>query len=246
MAVPTIWVKMIAHFDQQFKADTTLSRRARQAAASLRLAISGSAALPGPIRQAWADIANGYLLLERYVADDGRDVSNVSGAVGEIQVKTPGLLKEYWRKPGATSKDITSDGWWKTGDMAVTKAEHNNAAFIQGRASVDIIKSGGYKISALDIETAMLQLPFIREVAVMGVADPTWGEMVAAVCVPVEGKAEELTAANVRESLRSELAPYKLPQKVHVLQVMPRNAMGKVQKKALREKCFPNPPAAKL
>lgn len=130
--------------------------------------------------------------------------------------------------------------------MAIVKAEHNNATFIQGRASVDVIKSGGYKISALDIEAAMLQLPFVSEVAVVGVPDPTWGEMVAAICVPVEGRASELTVANVRESLRRELAPYKLPQKLHVLDVMPRNAMGKVQKKALREQCFPSQRAAKL
>lgn len=184
--------------------------------------------------------------------------------MGEIQVKTSGLLKEcvfptltlfrpfpdicsrYWRKPGAAAKEMTSDGWWKTGDLALIKAEHNNAAFIQGRASADIIKSGGYKMSALDIETAMLQLAFVQEVAVVGVPDSTWGEMVAAVCVPVEGKAGELTVANLREMLRSELAPYKLPQKLHVLDVMPRNAMGKVQKKILREQCFPTQRAAKL
>lgn len=182
--------------------------------------------------------------------------------MGEIQIKTAGLMKElvfiwgacersltscrYWRKPEATAKERTPDGWWKTGDMAVIKAEHNNATFIQGRASADIIKSGGYKISALDIETAMLQLPFVEEVAVVGVPDTTWGEVVAAICVPAEGRAAELTVSNVRETLKSELAPYKLPQKLHVLDQMPRNAMGKVQKKALRERCFPEQRTSKL
>ena len=119
------------------------------------------------------------------------------------------------------------------------KDEHQKATFIQGRASADIIKSGGYKISGLEIEAAMLQLPFVSEVAVVGVPDSVWGEMVAAICVPVKGREDELTVANVRAELRSLLAPYKLPQKVHLLQTMPRNAMGKVQKKTLREKCFP-------
>lgn len=154
--------------------------------------------------------------------------------------------RRYWGRPDAAAKEITPDGWWKTGDLAVIKAEHNNATFIQGRASIDLIKSGGYKISALEIEAAMLQLPFVSEVAVVGVPDSTWGEMVAAICVPVEGRAAELTVANVRENLRRELAPYKLPQKLHVLAEMPRNAMGKVQKKTLREQCFPVPRAAKL
>lgn len=138
---------------------------------------------------------------------------------------------------------MTPDGWWKTGDLAMIKAEHNNALFIQGRASVDIIKSGGYKISGLDIETAMLRLPYVKEVAVVGVPDLVWGEAVAAICVPSGDRdaADLLTIANVRRDLRSQLAAYKLPQKLCILDALPRNAMGKVQKKALREQCFPQP-----
>lgn len=117
---------------------------------------------------------------------------------------------------------------------------------MQGRASVDIIKSGGYKISGLDIETALLQLPYVNEVAVVGVPDPVWGEAVAAVCVPEDGQDAELTIENLRRDLRSQLAAYKLPQKLHVLKEMPRNPMGKVQKKALREQCFPQQREAKL
>ena len=130
--------------------------------------------------------------------------------------------------------------------MALVKTEHNNATFMQGRASVDIIKSGGYKISALDIEGEMLQLPFVQEVAVVGVADVTWGEMVAAACVAVEGRASELTVEAVRERLRSKLAPYKLPQKVLVVDALPRNAMGKVQKKTVVKQYFPPQRSAKL
>lgn len=143
-------------------------------------------------------------------------------------------------------KELTADGWFKTGDMAVVKAEHNNATFMQGRASVDIIKSGGYKISALDIEGEMLQLTFVQEVAVVGVPDLTWGEVVAAACVPVEGRVDELTVTNVREKLRGKLAAYKLPQRIEVVDVLPRNAMGKVQKKKVVEQTFPPQRLAKL
>lgn len=161
---------------------------------------------------------------------------------------SPDLLRthRYWGKPGAAEKDLTEDGWWRTGDLALIKAEHGNATFIQGRASVDIIKSGGYKISGLDIETEMLQLPYVQEVAVVGVPDTVWGEAVAAICVPVQGKDAELTIANIRENLKSRLASYKLPKKLFVMKELPRNAMGKVQKKALREQCFPRPRETKL
>ncbi|KAJ9635002.1 hypothetical protein H2204_005957 [Knufia peltigerae] len=280
MAVPTIWVKMIAYFNQNFKSDPAKAKRATEAAASLRLAISGSAALPAPIRDAWAQISNGYLLLERYgttetgityserlspngrvhgsvgwplpgvqarlITAEGQDVTNIPDVMGEIQIKSDGLMKEYWGKPGAAEKDLTEDGWWRTGDLALIKAEHGNATFIQGRASVDIIKSGGYKISGLDIETEMLQLPYVQEVAVVGVPDTVWGEAVAAICVPVQGKDAELTIANIRENLKSRLASYKLPKKLFVMKELPRNAMGKVQKKALREQCFPRPRETKL
>ncbi|KIW21510.1 hypothetical protein PV08_02090 [Exophiala spinifera] len=280
MAVPTIWVKMIGYFDQHFKNEPAKAARAEDSAARLRLAISGSAALPAPVRNAWAQIANGYLLLERYgttetgityserltpngrvlgsvgwplpgvqtrlVTAEGQDVTKVPDVTGEIQIKSDGLMKEYWGRPGAAEQSMTADGWWRTGDLALVKAEHGNATFIQGRASVDIIKSGGYKISGLDIETAMLQLPYVQEVAVVGVPDHAWGEAVAAICVPVEGRHADLTIANIREDLRSQLAAYKLPQRLCVIKEMPRNAMGKVQKKALREQCFPRSREAKL
>lgn len=200
----------------------------------------------------------------RLIAADGKDVTNIPDIMGEIQIKSNSLTKEsvfthccrqnhdhltcyrYWGKPGAAEKEMTADGWWKTGDLAMIKAEYNNATFIQGRASVDIIKSGGFKISGLDVETEMLQLPYIKEVAVVGVPDHVWGEAVAAICVPVGGREADLTISNIRENLRSQLAAYKLPQKLHVLKEMPRNAMGKVQKKALREQCFPQRREVKL
>lgn len=200
----------------------------------------------------------------RLIAADGQDVTNIPDVMGEIQIKTRALIKEsvsthlctqehshlisyrYWGKPGAVEKEMTPDGWWRTGDLAMIKAEHDNTTFIQGRASVDIIKSGGYKISGLEIETAMLHLPFVKEVAVLGVPDHVWGEVVAAVCAPVKGKEADLTIANVRGSLRDSLAAYKLPQKLCVVAEIPRNAMGKVQKKALRERYFPQQREDKL
>jgi malonyl-CoA/methylmalonyl-CoA synthetase len=146
--------------------------------------------------------------------------------------------RRYWRRPGATEKEITPDGWWRTGDMALIK-EKGGSTYIQGRSSIDIIKSGGFKISGLDIETALLQLPYVREVAVVGVPDPIWGEAVAAICVPESGREADLDLARLRTDLRSELAAYKLPQKLHIMKELPRNAMGKVQKKSLREQCYP-------
>jgi malonyl-CoA/methylmalonyl-CoA synthetase len=217
MAVPTIWVRLIQYFDRHFIKNPG---PASQAAAKLRLTISGSAALPIPVRQRWADITGGQLLLERYgmtetgiiysggleqsdrirgsvgwplpyvetrlMTEDGRDVSSIPNTVGEIQVRGPGMFRGYWRRPKETVETYTEDGWLKTGDMAVVKKEFNNALFIQGRASVDIIKSGGYKISALEIETEILSLPIIKEAVVVGVEDDQWGECVAAIVVPTD------------------------------------------------------------
>jgi malonyl-CoA/methylmalonyl-CoA synthetase len=217
MAVPTIWVRLIQYFDTQL---STNSKAASKAASKLRLAISGSAALPIPVRKRWADISGGQLLLERYgmtetgiiysggldqprriqgsvgwpmpyvetrlVAENGKDVSSVSDAVGEIQVRGNGMFKGYWRRPKETAETYTEDGWLKTGDMAMVKKEFSNALFIQGRASVDIIKSGGYKISALEIETEILSLAAVKEAVVVGVEDIQWGECVAAIVVPVD------------------------------------------------------------
>lgn len=98
---------------------------------------------------------------------------------GMIEVKGDNVFLEYWRRPEATSKEFSSDGWFKTGDVA--RRDERGAYFIQGRASVDIIKSGGYKISALEVEREMLSLDSILEVAVVGLPDEEWGQRVAAV-----------------------------------------------------------------
>lgn len=96
-----------------------------------------------------------------------------------IEIKGENVFLEYWRQPDATAREFTADGWFKTGDVA--RRDGSGAYFIQGRASVDLIKSGGYKISALEVERKMLGLDTIEEVAVVGLADEEWGQRVAAV-----------------------------------------------------------------
>lgn len=94
---------------------------------------------------------------------------------GSLLVKGPSVFKEYWANPEATGKEFTKDGWFKTGDTV----EFSKGNFkVLGRNSVDIIKSGGYKLSALEIETELLSLEQVREVAVVGIPDPTWGQKV--------------------------------------------------------------------
>jgi acyl-CoA synthetase (AMP-forming)/AMP-acid ligase II len=110
----------------------------------------------------------------RLVTTDGsnKDITTTTdNEPGEIQVKGDNVFLEYWRNPEATIKEFTKDGFFKTGDIAISSQSHQGAFFIQGRASVDIIKSGGYKISALDVERELLSLESIDEVAVVGLDD---------------------------------------------------------------------------
>ena len=109
---------------------------------------------------------------------------------------------------------------------------------ILGRTSVDIIKSGGYKISALEIERHLLLHPDITDVAVVGLPDITWGQRVAAVVVTVNGKS--ISLQDIREFCQDKIAEYQMPSKLKVLEAMPRNAMGKVNKKELVTKVFPD------
>ena len=116
--------------------------------------------------------------------ETGRIVDEVDED-GMIEIKGGNVFCEYWRKPEATASEFTADGWFKTGDVA--KRDSSGAYFIQGRASVDLIKSGGYKISALEVERKMLAIHAIQEVAVVGLADQEWGQRVAAVVKFREG-----------------------------------------------------------
>jgi malonyl-CoA/methylmalonyl-CoA synthetase len=279
---------------------------------TLRLNISGSAALPTPIKQAWTDLSNGNVLLERYgmtevgmalsgslafadrvdgsvgwplpcveirlvdpetndiIPDNDTNIASSISREGEIQLRGPTIFKEYFRNPAATAKefvdavptDKNQDKWFKTGDIAIRKsvpgAGQNPDApwargpmyFILGRLSVDIIKIGGEKVSALEVEREMLSLPEIAEAAVLGLPDEKWGQKIAAVIVlsdvgrrgkiAGEGKTKgkEWGLMDLRRALKKRLAVHKLPVVAKVVDSIPRNAMGKVNKKTLAKALF--------
>ncbi|KAF3100216.1 hypothetical protein TWF706_006321 [Orbilia oligospora] len=157
---------------------------------------------------------------------------------GEIQIRGPNVFKEYWENPDATAKEFTEDGYFKTGDIAYR--DQHGAYYIQGRSSVDIIKSGGYKVSALEVEREILsKIPDVREVAVVGLPSEEWGERVAAVVV-VEHGTKGMELKQFRNILRSTLAPYKIPTLLTVVHEIERNAMGKVNKKQLIKSLWPS------
>ena len=256
MAVPTIYVKLIQALEAAPPEDCAAIVGGF---ARMRLMVSGSAALPASVHERWTKLT-GQKLLERYgMTEIGMAISNPyrgerrpgavgkplpdvevrlkseSGAIvtgedepGEIQVRGPGVFRAYWNRPEASAESFDG-GWFRTGDIAVLERGYYR---IMGRLSVDIIKSGGYKLSALEIEAALLEHPHIRECAVIGLPDETWGEAVTAVIVPEENAALDL--ATLREWSRDRLSVYKIPQRLLVVDELPRNAMGKVTKPALR------------
>ncbi|MDX5339102.1 MAG: acyl-CoA synthetase, partial [Cyclobacteriaceae bacterium] len=204
MAVPTIYFKLISEFESYSEEEQTQLRKAMK---QFRLMVSGSAALPVSVMQKWKEIS-GHYLLERYgMTEIGMAISNPyegprkAGYIGkplpkvsvrlvdeqnksvdlvqpgEIQIKGPSVFKEYWGKPEATAKSFTEDGWFKTGDIAVIEDGYYR---ILGRDSVDIIKSGGYKISALEIEEILRKHPTVKDCGVVGIPDEEWGELVVA------------------------------------------------------------------
>jgi malonyl-CoA/methylmalonyl-CoA synthetase len=251
MAVPTIYMKLIAAWDS-----ASPERRAllSQACTRLRLMVSGSAALPVSTLQRWKEIS-GHTLLERYgMTEIGMALSNpfrgerVSGSVGkplpsvevrlvgengepvdegtagEIEVRGPSVFAEYWGKLDAT-RTAFRNGWFRTGDTAVVE---NDVYRILGRSNIDILKTGGHKVSALEIEEVLRQHPAVAECAVVGVLDPEWGERVSVAVVLKEGDAIDL--ASLRTWAKELLASYKLPSRLLVLDRIPSNAMGKVMK----------------
>lgn len=153
---------------------------------------------------------------------------------GELLVRGPSVFREYWDKPEETKKAFTSDGWFKTGDTAVFK---DGSYWIRGRMSVDIIKSGGYKISALEVERLLLGHPSIKDVAVIGVPDMTWGQRVTAVVKLQEG--HSLSHKELKEWARGVLAPYAVPSELLLVEEIPRNQMGKINKKDLVRQFYP-------
>ncbi len=252
MAVPTIYFKLIAHWeglpsDEQKELTDTLAR--------FRFMVSGSAALPVSVMEKWEKISK-HTLLERYgMTEIGMGLSNPyqgkryaghvgfplpgvqvrladeqdneipSTEIGEIQVKGATVFNEYWRKPEATAESFTKDGWFKTGDVATVDTEGGYR--ILGRNSVDIIKSGGYKISALEIEEVLRTYPSVSDCCVVGMDDEEWGELVVAAIVP---KQEDIDIQELNAWMRTQMPAYKTPRKYKLITELPRNAMGKVTK----------------
>jgi malonyl-CoA/methylmalonyl-CoA synthetase len=254
MAGPTVYSKLIAAWEAASPA-----RRAQlsRACSSVRLMVSGSAALPVSTLERWREIS-GHTLLERYgmteigmalsnplqrervpgsvgtplpgvevqlVEADGKPVA--VGAPGGIEVRGPGVFAEYWGKPDAT-RQAFRDGWFVTGDTAVVE---NGVYRILGRTNIDILKTGGHKVSALEIEEALRRHPAIAECSIVGIADTEWGERVAAAVVLNEGHVLDLHS--LRTWAKESLAVHKLPSRLLLVDALPRNAMGKVMKPAL-------------
>ena len=257
MAVPTIYVKLL----QAVKGLNDSERRDVICGfAGMRLMVSGSAALPASVHHEWTSLT-GQALLERYgmteigmalsnpydgerrpgsvgVALPGMHVRLMSetgeridgeGEAGEIQVRGPGVFVEYWNRPDVTAASFV-DGWFRTGDIAVREYDYLR---IMGRQSVDIIKSGGYKLSALEIESVLLQHPSIMECAVVGIPDDTWGEAVAAAAVLRDD--DQLSNSDLKTWCDDRLSRYKIPRQLCVVDCLPRNAMGKVTKPSVRK-----------
>lgn len=252
MAVPTIYIKLT---DAWEAAGAERQKALSAACARLRLMVSGSAALPVTVFEKWKTIT-GHTLLERYgmteigmalsnpleeerrpgtvgqplpgvevrvVAENGRLISE-EGTQGELLVKGPGVFLEYWHRPEAT-QDAFQEGWFKTGDIVTVEEGYYR---ILGRNSVDIIKTGGYKVSALEIEEVLRTHPKIKECAVVGVPDSQWGECVCAALTLNKGAS--LTTEALRAWAKQRLARYKVPNRVLLMEALPRNVMGKVMK----------------
>ncbi len=256
MAVPTIYVKLIDYLDAM---EASESEAVFEGFANMRLNVSGSAACPVVVFDTWQQLT-GQALLERYgmteigmalsnpyegdrragyvgqplpgvdvrLIDEAGSVVRDEGVSGEIRIQSHTVFLEYWDNPEATANSFV-DGWFCTGDIGVVEAGYYR---IMGRSSIDIIKSGGYKLSALEIENKLLDHPAIAEVAVLGIEDRTWGEAVAAVVVLKGG--DTLTLAALKEWCEGKLSAYKIPKKLLVQDALPRNAMGKVMKPALK------------
>jgi malonyl-CoA/methylmalonyl-CoA synthetase len=257
MAVPTIYVKIIQHLEAL---DAGKREAITSAFKAMRLNVSGSAACPVKLFNQWKALT-GQTLLERYgMTEIGMAISNPylgerrAGAVGlplkgvdvalvddagagidkddvpgEIRVRGATVFLEYWNNPAATQESFV-DGWFRTGDVAVREKGYYR---IMGRSSVDIIKSGGYKLSALEIEGTLLTHEKIAECAVVGMDDETWGEAVTAFVVPKAG--QTLTLPELKTWCESRMSPYKIPKSLRLLDAMPRNAMGKVVKPELKK-----------
>jgi malonyl-CoA/methylmalonyl-CoA synthetase len=262
MAVPTIHAKLFVAFDA---ADDVARARWREHARSLRLVTSGSAALPVTTGERWRALTGAYPLERfgmteigvgmtnplapqarrpgtvgmplrtvkmRVVGEDGCDAD-----VGELWIAGPSVFAGYHERPEATRDAFVLQGterWFKTGDTVARDAD--GYVRVLGRTSIEILKSGGYKLSALEIEESLREHAAIAEVAVVGVPDATWGDRVVACVVPHEGREDECSEERLRAFAKARLAAYKVPRQVVIMRELPHNALGKVVKLELVKK----------
>ena len=250
MGVPTFYTRLLDHPD--FTGDLTRH---------MRLFVSGSAPMLVETHEQFQK-TTGHTVLERYgmtetqmntsnplhgnripgtvgfplpgvdvrITDPETNAALPIGEVGMIEVRGPNVFNGYWRMPEKTAEELRENGFFITGDLG--KIDAAGYVSIVGR-SKDLIISGGYNIYPKEIEEAVDLLPGVTESAVIGVPHPDFGEGVVAVVVPVKGVDVEESA--ILEGLADQLARFKQPKRVFLVDALPRNAMGKVQKKALRE-----------
>ncbi|MFJ4896737.1 acyl-CoA synthetase [Streptomyces sp. NPDC088727] len=254
--VPTMY-----HRIAEALAEPAASGGLAKALAGARLLVSGSAALPVHDHERIA-AATGRRVIERYgmtetlmntgvradgearpgtvgvplrgvelrlVEEDGSALADPA-SIGEIQVRGPNLFTGYLNRPEATAAALTADGWFRTGDMATL--DPDGYVRIVGRKATDLIKSGGYKIGAGEIENALLDHPGVREAAVTGEPDPDLGERIVAWVVPAD-PASPPPAGELADHVAAQLSPHKRPRTVRYLDALPRNDLGKIMKRSL-------------
>ncbi|WP_338408711.1 acyl-CoA synthetase [uncultured Flavobacterium sp.] len=257
MAVPTIYFKLISYYNTLTGPEQELISMHLN---KFRLMVSGSAALPVSVLEQWKEISD-HTLLERYgmteigmaisnpyngqrkpghiglalpgveirLADENNETITEIGLPGEIQIKGANVFKEYWNKPIETRDAFTLDGWFQTGDIAVLD---EGSYKILGRNSVDIIKSGGYKISALEIEEVLRTHPKIKDCGVVGIPNIEWGEIIGASLIL---ETNDLDIEELKDWMSEKLPSYKTPKKYIIQDDLPRNVMGKVTKKDIKD-----------
>ncbi|MFI6149270.1 AMP-binding protein [Streptomyces sp. NPDC051109] len=238
--VPTVWSRIAA------------DPEAAGALSGARLLVSGSAALPAPVfrdleRLTGLRPVERYGMTETLITVSGRAGGEVrpgtvgtplpgirtriaaepGAGIGELQLTGPTLFAGYLGRPEATAAAYTEDGWFRTGDIAAVD-EADGVHRIVGRASIDMIKTGGYRVGAGEIENALLDHPAVSEAAVVGVPDADLGQRIVAFVV-----AQGVTGEDLTDFVAAHLSAHKRPREVRFVAAIPRNAMGKPQKKLL-------------
>lgn len=201
--------------------------------------VPGAVGLPFKYVNFMIGVYNAYVKGEYEVIVEGNQkevtvTEGKEGQEGELLIKGLNVFSGYWNAPHKTTESFTSTGWFKTGDMAVYE---NGVVKMKGRLSVDIIKYGGYKISALEIEDVLQQNPDIQECCVIGISDITWGQKVVAI-VALKPNGNTLTQETLQEWARERLPKHKVPSVFKFVDQIPRNNMGKINKKDITKQYF--------